>query len=90
MSDLIPNVTETDTMTEAKVVEWTTNPLTALDRCDRCPAQAYAEVVMPSDFVLHLCQHHLRTNFEILRKQAKVINDFTAVLYEETKPGANL
>lgn len=34
--------------------------LTADDRCDRCGAQAYVQVTLPSKLKLLFCAHHAR------------------------------
>ena len=49
--------------------------LTAADRCDRCGAQAYVRVVMPSGSDLLFCAHHWRDNSEALRTVAASIHD---------------
>ena len=36
--------------------------LTAADRCDRCGAQAYLRVTMPSGGELLFCAHHARAH----------------------------
>ena len=43
-------------MTDTLTVE----PLTAIDRCDRCGAQAYVRVSMPTGGELFFCAHHGR------------------------------
>lgn len=49
--------------------------LTAADRCDRCGAQAYVRVVMPSGADLLFCAHHWRDNSEALRTVAAMIHN---------------
>ena len=49
--------------------------LTAADRCDRCGAQAYVRVVMPSGSDLLFCAHHWRDNSRALRSVAASIQD---------------
>ena len=34
------------------------SPLTSLDRCDRCGAQAYIRTVLPGGSELLFCNHH--------------------------------
>ncbi|GAA3283680.1 hypothetical protein GCM10027060_04420 [Nesterenkonia halophila] len=49
-------------------LEATTNTLTALDRCDRCGAQAYVRAVLSSGTgALLFCNHHARQVEETLR-----------------------
>jgi hypothetical protein len=38
----------------------TVQPLTALDRCDRCGAQAYVRATLPAGSTLLFCAHHGR------------------------------
>lgn len=42
-------------------------PLTAADRCDRCGAQAYIRVTMPSGGELLFCAHHGHAHEDKLR-----------------------
>jgi len=53
-------------------------PLTATDRCDRCGAQAYIRVTMPSGLDLLLCAHHFHENESKLR-------DVAADIYDESE-----
>jgi hypothetical protein len=46
------NATVTTTPAETAV------PLTALDRCDRCPSQAYVRATLPTGMELLFCGHH--------------------------------
>ena len=64
-------------------------PLTAADRCDRCGAQAYVRVILPSRSELLFCAHHARQYDEGLRKVAAEFQDESARL-EETGPRAPL
>jgi len=41
-------------------------PLTALDRCDRCIAAAQVRVILPNGHDLILCGHHYRRNEAVL------------------------
>lgn len=50
-------------------------PLTALDRCDRCGAQAYIRVVLSKGGELLFCAHHGRQYDDGLRKVAADIQD---------------
>ena len=48
-------------------------PLTALDLCDRCGAQAYMRVVLPGGGELLFCAHHGRQHGEALARIAAEI-----------------
>ena len=50
-------------------------PLTALDLCDRCGAQAYVRVVLPGGGELLFCGHHKRQHGEALARIAAEIQD---------------
>ena len=50
-------------------------PLTALDLCDRCGAQAYVRVILPGAGELLFCAHHGRKHAEALAKVAVEIQD---------------
>ncbi len=67
-------------MTENVVLDST--PLNALDRCDRCGAQAYVRAVMPNGFELLFCGHHAKKYQEGLANTASRIDDETARLSE--------
>lgn len=59
-----------------------TNPtLTALDRCDRCGAQAYLRVTLLSGGELMFCAHHARQHREKLSQVAAAIHDETDKLH---------
>ena len=49
--------------------------LTALDRCDRCGAQAYVRVTLGSGSDLLFCAHHAREFEPRLREIAADIHD---------------
>ena len=51
--------------------------LTAMDRCDRCGAQAYVRVLLPSRLDLLFCAHHNRQYANALTKIAVEIHDET-------------
>ncbi len=51
--------------------------LTAMDRCDRCSAQAYVRVLLPSRLELMFCAHHNRQHASALAKVAAEIQDET-------------
>jgi hypothetical protein len=51
--------------------------LIAADRCDRCGAQAYVRVLLPSRLELLFCAHHNRQYAPALAKIAVEIRDET-------------
>ena len=53
------------------------SPLTALDRCDRCGAQAYLRVELQSGGELLFCAHHAREHGEALKEIAATVTDET-------------
>ncbi len=55
----------------------TAAPLTAIDRCDRCGAQAYLRVQLKSGGELLFCAHHAREHSEKLREVAEHVQDET-------------
>ena len=57
-------------------------PLTALDRCDRCGAQAYLRVELAGGGDLLFCAHHAREHGEKLREVAVALQDETDKLVE--------
>jgi hypothetical protein len=59
-----------------------TTPLTALDRCDRCGAQAYVRVSLTAGGELLFCGHHFREHEARLRPLASDVFDETAKLTE--------
>lgn len=65
-------------MTEQMILE--TTPLNAVDRCDRCGAQAYVRAVMLSGGELLFCGHHAKEYAEKLKPVVKAIQDETAKL----------
>ena len=58
--------------------------LNALDRCDRCGAQAYLRVTLASGGELLFCAHHGKKYEESLRSIAAQIHDETDKLAETT------
>ena len=54
-----------------------TASLTALDRCDRCGAQAYLRVELQSGGELLFCAHHAREHGDKLREVAAAVHDET-------------
>ena len=69
-------------MTENVVLDST--PLNALDRCDRCGAQAYVRAVMSNGFELLFCGHHAKKYQEGLANVASRIQDETDRITEES------
>ena len=61
--------------------------LSALDRCDRCGAQAYVRVELNGGAELLFCAHHAREHEDKLREVAISIQDETGRL-AETPPVA--
>ncbi|WP_084963811.1 DUF7455 domain-containing protein [Thermoactinospora rubra] len=55
-------------------------PLTALDRCDRCGAQAYIRATLPVGGELLFCAHHGRQHIAALREKGAEILDESAKL----------
>ena len=51
--------------------------LTAMDRCDRCGAQAYVWALLPNGLELLFCAHHNRQHSSALTKIAVGIHDET-------------
>jgi len=58
-------------------------PLTAMDLCDRCGAQAYVRVMLPGSGELLFCGHHSRQHAEALAKVAIEIQDETERLSQQ-------
>jgi hypothetical protein len=65
-------------MTEQLILEPT--PLNAVDRCDRCGAQAYVRAVLLNGGELLFCGHHAKEYSEKLKPVAKTIQDETSKL----------
>jgi hypothetical protein len=57
--------------------------LTALDRCDRCAAQAYVRVTLSGGGELLFCAHHGRLHADRLREVATAIHDETGRLAQQ-------
>lgn len=57
-------------------------PLNALDRCDRCGAQAYVRAVLLNGGELTFCAHHGKEYAEKLKVVAKKIIDESEKLVE--------
>lgn len=61
-------------------------PLTAMDRCDRCGAQAYLRVELQSGGELLFCAHHAREHGDKLKEIAANVVDETHKLADTPKP----
>jgi hypothetical protein len=61
----------------------TTAELTAVDRCDRCGAQAYVRALLPSGGELLFCGHHGKEYAAGLRAASASISDQTARLHSD-------
>ena len=58
------------------------SPLTAVDRCDRCGAQAYLRVELAGGGELLFCAHHAREHGARLREIAVTVHDETGKLVD--------
>lgn len=67
-------------MSEQVILEST--PLNALDRCDRCGAQAYVRATMLNGGELLFCAHHGKEYAEKLKTVAVSIHDESQRLAE--------
>jgi hypothetical protein len=62
------------------------NALTALDRCDRCGAQAYVRVTLATGGDLLFCAHHFRAHEGKLRGTGARVIDETRRLADSPEP----
>lgn len=69
--------TETESRSHVTTAVAPSAALSAADRCDRCGAQAYLRVEMPSGAELYFCAHHGREHNDALREVAATIQDET-------------
>ena len=67
-------------MTEQVILEST--PLNALDRCDRCGAQAYVRATLLTGGELLFCAHHGKEYAEKLKTVSVKIHDESAKLVD--------
>ena len=67
-------------MSEQVILEQT--PLNAVDRCDRCGAQAYVRATLLNGGELLFCAHHAKEYSERLKTVAANIQDETSKLVE--------
>lgn len=73
----------------AHVIEVTEKGMQAIDRCDRCGAQAYVEVALESGGVLLFCSHHATENWgKLLTMNAIIADHRPALAKQETKQEA--
>lgn len=66
-----------------------TNALTAVDRCDRCGAQAYLRVLLEAGGELLFCAHHAREHGDKLREIAVSFHDETGKLADTPTTAAD-
>ena len=71
----------TDIHSTTLEVDEATEPLSALDRCDSCGAQAYIRATMESGTLL-FCAHHAAKHREALEPLATAWHDESARLSE--------
>ena len=62
-------------------------PMNAMNRCDRCGAQAYIRVLLHSGQDLLFCAHHYRQHAPALAKVAAGIQNETERLVRNERPG---
>jgi hypothetical protein len=60
---------------------------TALDRCDRCGAQAFVRAVLPAGDLL-FCAHHAREYGDALAAKAVVLEDASDTINAKPSPSA--
>ena len=65
-----------------------TGPMNAVDRCDRCGAQAFVRILLLSRQDLLFCAHHYRQHAPALAKVAVAIQDETPRLLRDDWPGS--
>ena len=63
--------------------------LSAVDRCDRCGAQAYVRVELAGGAELLFCAHHARQHEDKLRQVAITIHDESGRLEETPSVAAD-
>jgi 4-hydroxyphenylpyruvate dioxygenase-like putative hemolysin len=65
-----------------------TEPMNTAHRCDRCGAQAYVRVLLPSRQDVLFCAHHYRQHAPALAGMAIAIQDETHRLARDDWPGS--
>jgi len=71
-------------MTEQLILAPT--PLNAVDRCDRCGAQAYVRATLLNGGELLFCGHHAKEYSERLKPLVATIQDETSKLIQSPAP----
>ncbi|UQX86711.1 hypothetical protein M6D93_10345 [Jatrophihabitans telluris] len=67
----------------------TAETLTAVDRCDRCGAQAYVRVTLPAGGELLFCAHHGREYTPKLRElDADIVDEYSKLDDQQPTPAA--
>ena len=82
--DEVDDVTSSEAETTMPGDDVLLPPLTPLDRCDACRAQAYVRVRLADGGELLFCGHHFREHEARLRPLASDVLDETAKLTEPT------
>lgn len=67
-------------MSAATLPTSNSQPLTTLDRCDRCGAQAYLRIELAGSRELLFCAHHSREHEQQIRSIAVSVHDETSQL----------
>jgi hypothetical protein len=68
----------------------TAEPLTAVDRCDRCGAQAYMRVTLPAGGELLFCAHHGRAYTPKLQElDAQIVDEYGRLDEQQPTPAAS-
>ena len=65
-------------MSTATLQDPNSQPLTTLDRCDRCGAQAYLRIMLAGGSELLFCAHHAREHEQQIRSIAVSVHDETS------------
>ena len=77
----------TDTAPDATTTESGSTPLTNLDRCDRCGAQAYVRATLPGGTELLFCGHHGNAHRPSLLVAGASLHDETEKLLVRRESG---
>jgi hypothetical protein len=68
----------------------TAEPLTAVDRCDRCGAQAYVRVTLPAGGELMFCAHHGRAYTpKLMELEASIVEEYNRLDEQQPTPAAS-
>lgn len=57
--------------------------LNVSDRCDKCNAQAFVQIITANDFELLMCGHHFRFHAPAIAAQGHLVNDQTHRINEK-------